>query len=165
MDVWREEDSSVSHATFPFEHGQHGTLLNRIVLHDSACIALPYSVVLVQRLKSDTQNGKEHSQVPKSRTTSFIEVRISKLNRTSARLKMTFSWITERDRYMKARVRSWWHGSEVDRHLVGYLLEISDTRALVGQMVDGCKTAMIQLDDRGEPRSTPSWKWTICNTT
>jgi hypothetical protein len=165
MDVWREEDSSVTHYTFPFEHGRHGTLLNRIVLHDFACITLPYPVFLVQRLESDTQNGKEHSQVSKSRTTSFIEVRISKLNWTSARLKMTFSWITEHDRYMKARVRSWRHGSEVDWHLVGYLLKISDTQALLWQMVDGCKTATIWLDDRGEPRSTLGWKWMICSTT
>jgi hypothetical protein len=35
----------------------------------------------------------------------------------------------------------------VDRHHVGYLLEINDTRALIGQMVDICETAMIWLDD------------------
>jgi hypothetical protein len=163
-DSWKEEDFSITPATFPFEHGRHGTLLNQIVLHDSACIVLPYSVFLIQRLKSDTQNGKEHSEVPKSRTTSFIEIRIYKLNQTLALLKMTFSWITEQDRYMNAWVRSWWHGSEVDRHHVGYLLKISDTRALVGQMVDGWKTTTIRLDDRGELRSTLGWKWMICST-
>jgi hypothetical protein len=141
MNVWREKDSSITHATFPFEHERHGTLLNQIALHDSSCIVLPYSVFLVQRLESDTQNGKEHSQVPKSRTTSFIEVRISKVNQTSARLKMTFSWIIEQDKYMKARVRSWWHGSEVDWHHVGYLLKRGPT----------------WLDDRFEPRSTLGW--------
>jgi hypothetical protein len=110
MDVWRKEDSSVTHATFSFEHGWHGTLLNRIVLHDSACIAFSYSVFLVQWLESNTQNGIEHSQVPKSRMTSSIEVRTSKRNWSLARSKTTFPWIPEHDRYMKPRVRLWRHG-------------------------------------------------------
>jgi hypothetical protein len=32
---------------------------------------------------------------------------------------------------------------EVERHHVGYLLKISNTRALLGQMADVCETAMI----------------------
>jgi hypothetical protein len=134
QDSSKEENFSVFHATFSFVRGWHSTLLSQIVLHDSTYFGLHYSVFLVQWLELDTHNGKEHSQVPKSRTTSSIEVRTSKLNRTSAWLKMTFSWITEQDRYIKARVRSWLHGSEVDRHHVRYMLEISDTRALVGQL-------------------------------
>jgi hypothetical protein len=62
-DSSKEENFSVFHASFPFMHGQHSTLLSRIVLHDSACFGLHYSVFLVQRLESDTQNGKEHSHV------------------------------------------------------------------------------------------------------
>jgi hypothetical protein len=46
---------------------------------------------------------------------------------------------------------------EVDRHHVGYLLEISDTRALLGKMVDVCETATIWVDDRREPMSTLGW--------
>jgi hypothetical protein len=34
---------------------------------------------------------------------------------------------------MKSRMRSKQHGLKVDRHHVGYLLEIGDTRALTGQ--------------------------------
>jgi hypothetical protein len=52
---------------------------------------------------------------------------------------------------------------EVDRHHVGYLLEISNTRALLGQMADICETAMIRPDDRCKPRSALCWEWTICN--
>jgi hypothetical protein len=48
---------------------------------------------------------------------------------------------------------------EVDRHHVGYLLEISDTRALLGKMVDVCETATIWVDDRREPMSTLGWAW------
>jgi hypothetical protein len=62
----------------------------------------------------------------------------------------------------KGTVRSWWHGSKVDRYHVGYLFKISDTQALVGQMVDGCETATIWLDDRCEPRGTLGWGWAIC---
>jgi hypothetical protein len=102
------------------------------------------------------------SQIPMPRATSPIRARTSKLNQSSARSEMTFSWITEQDGYMKARVRSWRHGSNVDRHHVGYLLDIIDTRALLGQMVDICKTAIIWLDDRCKPRGTPGWEGTMC---
>jgi hypothetical protein len=64
---------------------------------------------------------------------------------------------------MKARVRSWWHGSKVNRHHVGYLLEISDTRALLGKMVDVCEIAMIWPDGRCKPKGTLSWEWMMCN--
>jgi hypothetical protein len=135
-DGWTFEgrNSLVIHATFPFKHGWHGTLLNWIVLHDSTCIVLPYSVFLVQRCESDSQNGKGHSQVPKSWTTSSIEVTTSKRNRSLVQSKTTFPSIPKQDRYMKARMRSWWHGLEVDRYHIGYLLEISDTRAPAGQL-------------------------------
>jgi hypothetical protein len=43
---------------------------------------------------------------------------------------------------------------EVDRHRVGYLLEISDTRALLGQMADVCKTAVVWVYDRLKPMNT-----------
>jgi hypothetical protein len=109
--------------------------------------------------QSNTLNGKELSQIPMSRMTSPTGVRTSKLNRSSALSKMTFSWITKQDSYMKARVRSWWHGSKVDRHHVGYLFEISDTRALLGQMADICESTTIWVDDRRKPRSTLGWAW------
>jgi hypothetical protein len=98
QDSSKEENFSVFYAIFLFVRGQHSTLSSRIVLHDS--------VFLVQRLESDTQNGKDHSQVLKSRMSSSIEVRTSKWNRSLAQLKTTFHWIPEQDRYKKARVRS-----------------------------------------------------------
>jgi hypothetical protein len=58
---------------------------------------------------------KEHSQVPKSRTTPSIGVRTSKLNQTLAQSKMIFSWMVGLDGYTKSRARSKWHGSKVDR--------------------------------------------------
>jgi hypothetical protein len=61
----------------------------------------------------------------------------------------------------KGTVRSWWHGSKVDRHHVGYLLKINDTRALIGQMVDVYETDMTWLDDECKPRGTLGWEWTI----
>jgi hypothetical protein len=134
QDSLKEENFSIFHATFTFMRGWHSTLSSWIVLHDSACFGLHYSFLLVQWLESDTQDGKEHSQVPKSRMTSSIEVRTSKQNRSLTRSKTTFPWIPEQDRYMKACMRSWRHGSEVDRHHVVYLLEISDTQAPVGQL-------------------------------
>jgi hypothetical protein len=47
QDSWME-DFSVTHATFPFMCGRHRTLFNHVVLHDSACVALHYSIFLVQ---------------------------------------------------------------------------------------------------------------------
>jgi hypothetical protein len=152
-DSSKEENFSVFHATFSFVRGWHSTLSSQIVLPNSACFGLHYSVFLVQWHESDTQNGKEDSQVPKSRMTSFIEVRTSKRNWSLARSKMTFPWIPEQDRYMKARVRSWWHDSEVDRHHVGYLLEIND----MGNWVNVGRTSMIWLDVGCEPRSAFGW--------
>jgi hypothetical protein len=46
-DGWKEENISDSHTDFPSMHGRHNTLLNRIVLHDSAWIELHYSIFLV----------------------------------------------------------------------------------------------------------------------
>jgi hypothetical protein len=85
------------------------------------------------------------SQIPTSRTISSIGVRTSKLNWSSAWSEMTFSWITDQDRYMKARVRPWWHGLKVDWHHVGYLLKISDTWALTGK--NGYKKALVKPHD------------------
>jgi hypothetical protein len=48
LDVCKEEDTSVTHDTFPFVRGQHNTLLNRIVLCDSACFGLHLSIFVVQ---------------------------------------------------------------------------------------------------------------------
>jgi hypothetical protein len=48
QDSWEEENSTVSHTIFPFMSGRHSTLKNRVVLHDSACVALHYSIFLVQ---------------------------------------------------------------------------------------------------------------------
>jgi hypothetical protein len=71
---------------------------------------------------------------------------------------MTLSWITKQDRYMKARVRPWRHGSKVDRHHVGYLLEISDTRALTGQ--NGYKKALTKPHDMTRWLTwTKEWTW------
>jgi hypothetical protein len=125
-------------------------------------MALHYLVFLVQQLERMLGKGKELSQISMPRTTSPIGVRTSKLNRSSAWSEMTLSWITEQDGYMKTWVRSWWHGSKVDRYHVRYLLEINDTRALIGKMVDVCETTIIWLDDRCEPRGTLGWEWTMC---
>jgi hypothetical protein len=46
---------------------------------------------------------------------------------------------------------------EVDRHHVGYLLEISNTRALLGQMAVVCETVMIWIGERREPTGTLGW--------
>jgi hypothetical protein len=46
----------------------------------------------------------------------------------------------------------------VDQHHIGYLFEISDTRALLGQMVDGCETTTIWLNDKCESRGTLGWE-------
>jgi hypothetical protein len=46
---------------------------------------------------------------------------------------------------------------EADRHHVGYLHEISDTRALLGQVADVCETTTIWVDDSRDPRSTLGW--------
>jgi hypothetical protein len=43
----------------------------------------------------------------------------------------------------RSRVRSGQPGSTVDRHHVGYLLKINDTRAPIGQMVDVCEATTI----------------------
>jgi hypothetical protein len=50
-DSTKEENFLVFHATFPFVCGRHSTLSNQIVLHDSACVALHYSIFLVQQLE------------------------------------------------------------------------------------------------------------------
>jgi hypothetical protein len=105
-DSSKEENFSVCYVTFSFMRERHSTLSSQIVLFDSACFGFHYSVFLVQRLELDTQNRKEHSQVPKSRTTSSIVVRTCKQNQSLARSKTTFPWIPEHDRYMKAQVRS-----------------------------------------------------------
>jgi hypothetical protein len=118
------------------------------VVHDPAGVVFHYSVFLVQPLQRMLEKKKELYEILMSRTTSPIDVRTSKLNKSSVRSETTLSWITELDGYMKARVRLCRHGSKVDRHHVGYLLEINDTRALIGQMVDVCETTMIWLDDR-----------------
>jgi hypothetical protein len=51
QDSSKEENFSIFHATFPFVRGRHNTLSNQIVLHDSACAALHYSIFLVQQLE------------------------------------------------------------------------------------------------------------------
>jgi hypothetical protein len=56
--------------------------------------------------QADVRNEKELHQLPMSRMTSPIGVRTSKLNRSSARSKMTFSWITEQDGCTQAHMRS-----------------------------------------------------------
>jgi hypothetical protein len=50
-DSSKEENFSVFHATFSFVRGRHSTLSNWVVLHDSACVALHYSIFLVQQLE------------------------------------------------------------------------------------------------------------------
>jgi hypothetical protein len=61
-------------------------------------------------------------------------------------------------------VRSWWHGSKVDRHHVGYFLKISDTWALWGNMVmrRHLRTTTIWHKDRRKPMSTLGWEWMMC---
>jgi hypothetical protein len=57
QDSSKEKNFSVFHATFPFVRGRHSTLSNRIVLHDSACVALHYLILvqqLEQRLEKET---------------------------------------------------------------------------------------------------------------
>jgi hypothetical protein len=162
QDSWKEEDFSVTHATFSSVLGRHSTLCNQIVLPDSTGVVFHYSIFLVQPLEQMLRKGKELSQIPMLRTTSPIGVTTSKLNQSLTWSEMTLSCITEPNGYMKARVRSWWHGSKVDWHHIGYLLKINGSQALIGQMVDICETAMIWLDDRCEPRGTLSWEWTMC---
>jgi hypothetical protein len=79
------------------------------VLHDSACVTLPYSVFLVQQPEWTLRKGKELSQIPMSRTATLIGVRTSKLNRSSVRVEMIISWTIEQGRYMK----SWWDRSDM----------------------------------------------------
>jgi hypothetical protein len=57
QDSLKEENFSVFDATFPFVRGRRSTLSNRIVLHDSACVALHYSIFLVQQF--ERKLGKE----------------------------------------------------------------------------------------------------------
>jgi hypothetical protein len=57
QDSSKEENFLVFHATIPFVRGQHITLSSRIVLHDSTCVALHYSIFLVQQL--ERKLGKE----------------------------------------------------------------------------------------------------------
>jgi hypothetical protein len=72
------------------------------VLHDSIGVVFHYSVFLVQPLERMLGKEKELSQIPMSRTTSPIGVRTSKLNRSSTRSEMIFSWMVEHDGYTKA---------------------------------------------------------------
>jgi hypothetical protein len=53
--------------------------------------------------QADAQNRKELSQIPMSRVTSLFGVRASKLNRSSTRVEMIFSWTMEHGRHMKSR--------------------------------------------------------------
>jgi hypothetical protein len=46
----KAENFSVSHTTFSSVRGRHRTLSNRIVLYDSACFGLHYSIFLVHQL-------------------------------------------------------------------------------------------------------------------
>jgi hypothetical protein len=105
--------------------------------------------------QSDAQNGKELSQIPTSRMTSPIGVRTFKLNQSLVQSKMTFSWITEHDRYMNAWVRSWRHGLKADRHHVGYLLKICDTWVLIGQ--NGYKKALVKPQRYGSMIDVKQW--------
>jgi hypothetical protein len=132
------------------------------MLQESPGVVLQYSIFLVHQLNRMLKIEKNFLKFQRRGWHHPSGVRTSKLNRSSARSKMTFSWITEQDRYMKAWVRSWWHGLNVERHHVGYLLEISDTRAILGQMADVYETATIWLDGRRELRGTLSWEWTMC---
>jgi hypothetical protein len=50
-DRWKGENVLDSPVTFPSVRGRNLTLSNRIVLHDSACSALHYSIFLVQQLE------------------------------------------------------------------------------------------------------------------
>jgi hypothetical protein len=51
QDSLKEENFSVFHATFSFVRGRHSTLSNWVMLHGSACVALHYSIFLVQQLE------------------------------------------------------------------------------------------------------------------
>jgi hypothetical protein len=51
QDSLKEENFLIFYATFSFVRGRHSTLSNWVMLHDSACVALYYSIFLVQQLE------------------------------------------------------------------------------------------------------------------
>jgi hypothetical protein len=119
QDSWKE-NFSVIHATFPFMNGWHSTLSNRIVLHESTCFGLHYSIFLVQRL----------CRVPMLRTFSN-----SKLDWSLALLKMIFSlgdrtgWIHK----VTVEIALTWCRNE--QHYLRYWIDLDDSWVSLGHNV------------------------------
>jgi hypothetical protein len=155
--VGKEENFSISHETFPSMSGWHSTIVESG--YTSWFCLLRFITRLLDPTRSDAQTGKELSL-----SNSNVKDNILYQGKTSKLNLHSLGWWNRMDT-QKARVRSWWHGSKVGQHHVGYLLKINDTQTLIGQMVDVCETTMIWLDNKCESRGTLGWEWTIYNIT
>jgi hypothetical protein len=88
-----------------------------------------------------------------------IGVRTSRLNWSSTRSKMIFSWTIEQDGYMKNMAQKWTTLSWVLDRPWQFMSAI---RAPGRVQESTHEATMIWLNDRREPRSTLGWKWMVC---
>jgi hypothetical protein len=128
------------------------------VFHDSSCVVLHYSIFLVHQAigysewKRTFSNSNFEDGITHRGKNFQIESILSTI-KDGILLDNRKGQIHED---MSETMMTW---LEADRHHVGYLHEISDTRALLGQVADVCETATIWVDDSRDPRSTLGWAW------
>jgi hypothetical protein len=154
-DSCKEENSSVPNAAFSFytwmvEHFENSD-------HVASITQSPLSGNLIKCSEWGETFIKFHAYADSSY---WCETSRSKW--ALAWVEMTFSWM-DRTRWVHEvaceLITTWLKSGST--HVV-YLLRISDTWALIGQMVGACETTMMWLDDRHELGSTLDWGWMTC---
>jgi hypothetical protein len=132
MDVWKEEGSSITHATFRFMRGRCDTIV------ESSCASRLYLLCIITRSSWPNSfvkcSGSKITSLSADVHRGHLLPGYKLLDRSELRtwLETSFIWIIEQDEYTMTQVRSWQHGTKVAWHHVGYLLNISDARALTG---------------------------------
>jgi hypothetical protein len=141
--VEKRKDFSVTHDTFPSMSEWHDTIVElscalglgflRFITRSSwPNNFVKCSGLTITSLSADVMRGHLLSRY-----------KLLDQNELRTRSETSFVWIIDHDGCTRTQVRSWWHGSKVARHHVGYLLNIGDAR--VPTMHNDHEKALVKL--------------------